>query len=658
MNSKLYRTSAFPRQWQSDRSCTGRKSLNCQFLQGTRRPACAIKYEPGFAVDTQGFVVTRRARSLTALMMLLATASPAMAGTSVLFLHTYGQDQPVRLALDAGIQKALRQSKTEGIVAYFETIELHRFPDSQYEQVMADYLQRKYAGIDVGVIAVTFDTALKFLIRHRADFFRGIPIVALLSSHQSFDADLDITAIWNSLPVGKTVGTALSLRPEIRRIVVIDGALASGNDIQQEVTDQLNTFGSRIVVEYLKDLPLESVLDRLRSLPPDAAVLFLRQLIGREQQPLIPLEGLEAVLKTSPVPVFGVSEQQIGTGMVGGVMYDSEGDGEQLVQTALRIVNGTRAHDIPATEGPEVTQFDWRQIERWNLRQSALPARSQILFREPNFWALYGRYVLAAAVIFVLQSLLIAGLLLHRANRRRAENSLRESEAALRASAEQVQDLAGRLIAAQEDERRRIAIELHDDVSQGLALLSMELDQLSRASATAQSGATAVARIADITSSVSALSRRLHPAKLEGMGLTDAVSGLCRDVSQMHRIHVEFQNSPLPSTITPDVALCVYRITQEALHNVTKHSGAKRASVQLSASDNNLVLKIADSGKGFDVARSSTSGLGLVNIRDRVTFLKGRLEIHSAPGAGTQLLTQIPIRTDANAASRGRFLAN
>lgn len=595
-------------------------------------------------------------------MVWLAIASPAAAGTSVLFLHTYGQDQPLRLALDTGIQKALRQSRPEGIVAYFETIEVHRFPDPQYEQVMAEYLQRKYTDIDVSVIAVTFDSALTFLIKHRPDLFPGIPIVALLSSHQSFDADLDITAIWNSLPVGKTVGTALSLRPEIRRIVVVDSALASGNDIQREVTDQLNMFGNRIVFDYLKDLPLEDVVDRIRSLPPDAAVLFLRQLVGKEGQPLIPLEGLQAVLKVSPVPVFGVNEQQIGSGMVGGVMYDSEGDGEQLVQTALRIVNGTRARDIPATEGPEVPLFDWRQIERWNLRQSTLPVGSRLLFRQPDFWALYGRYVLAAAMIFVLQSLLIAGLLLERASRRRAEHSLRNSETALRASAEQVQDLAGRLIAAQEDERRRIAIELHDDVSQGLAMLAMELDQLSRASATMRSGsvgaATAVARIADITSSVSALSRRLHPAKLEGMGLTDAVSGLCRDVSRMHRIHVEFQNGALPSTITPDVALCVYRITQEALHNVTKHSGAKQASVQLSANDNNLVLKIADSGKGFDVARSSTSGLGLVNIRDRVTFLKGRLEIHSAPGAGTQLMTQIPIRTEANGAGRVRSFAN
>jgi signal transduction histidine kinase len=591
--------------------------------------------------------------------MVLAT--PALARTSVLVVHTYGQDQPVRGALDEGIQKSLRLSGPEGITTYFETIEIHRFPDPQYEQLMSAYLQRKYQSVHVDVIVVAFDTALNFLLRHRSDLFPDRPIVALLTSHQSFDKDLDITAIWNSLPVSKTVAAALALRPEIRRLVVVDSALASGNDVQREVTEQLKTFGNRIAVDYLKDLPLDRVVDRVRTLPPDAAVLYLRQLINEDQQPSIPRQGLEAVLRASPVPVFGISDQQIGSGIVGGVMFDSTGDGQQLGETALRIASGTRARDIPAVEGPEIPLFDWRQIERWGLRAEALPAGSRVLFREAGFWPQYGRYVLAAAIIFLLQSLLIGGLLLHRASRRRAERSLRESEEALRASAERVQDLAGRLIAAQEDERRRIAIELHDDVSQALAMLSIELDQLSQDAASSRSrsagASTAVARIADITSSVSALSRRLHPPKLE-MGLTDAVSGLCRDVSRTHSIHVEFQNSPLPPTIAPDVALCVYRITQEALHNVTKHSGAKRASVQLSASDNNLVLKIADSGKGFDIGRSSTKGLGLVNIRDRVNFLRGRLEIQSAPGAGTQLMTQIPIRSEANAASRPRSIPN
>ena len=469
-----------------------------------------------------------------------------------------------------------------------------------------------------------------------------------------------ITAIWNSLPIGKTVALALTLRPEIRRIVVIDGALANVDDIQRDATDQLQAFGSRIVVDYLKDLPLDRVVDHLHALPRDAAVLYLRQLIGNERESLIPLAGLEAVVKASPVPVFSVSDQQIGTGIVGGVMFDSTGDGERLGSTALRIGCGVRARDIPSVDGPEVPMFDWRQLERWKLREAALPAGSRVLFREGTFWTSYGRYVIVAVSVCLLQTLLIVALLLERASRKRAQRSLRDSEAALRTSAEHVRDLAGRLIAAQEDERRRIAIELHDDVSQGLALLSIELDQLDRTSTTSRSKSvgtsTIAARIADITSSVSALSVRLHPSRLEVLGLADAVQRLCHDVSSTHSIQIEFQNRALPPRIAPEVALCVYRIAQEALHNVTKHSGADRAVVHLSASENNLVLKVIDAGKGFDMRGPAAHGLGLLSIRDRVNFLNGTLDIQSAPGAGTQLTTQIPIRTEALVASRSLAL--
>src|SRR4029077_3287760 len=181
-------------------------------------------------------------------------------------------------------------------------------------------------------------------------------------------------------------------------------------------------------------------------------------------------------------------------------------------------------------------------------------------------------------------------------------------------------------------------IELHDDVSQGLALLAIELDQLDRGSAKSRSrssGTSAIAaRIADITSSVSALSLRLHPSRLEVLGLTDAMERLCHDVSSTHSIQIEFQNKALPPRIAPEVALCVYRIAQEALHNVTKHSGANHAFVHLSASEDNLVLKVTDSGKGFDMRGPAAHGLGLLSIRDRVNFLNGSLDIQSAPGAG------------------------
>ena len=226
-------------------------------------------------------------------------------------------------------------------------------------------------------------------------------------------------------------------------MVVVDGALASGDDVQREIANQLKAFGSQIVIDYLKDLPLDPVVEQVRALPPDAAVLFLRQLIGNDQDFISQRDALAAVIESSPVPVFVTSDQLVGTGVVGGTTFDSTGEGEQLGRTALRVVRGIRARDIPSVEGPEIPLFDWRQLERWKLREAALPAGSQVLFREATFWTSYGRYVIVAVSVCLLQTLLIVALLLERASRKRAERSLRDSEAALRTSAEHVRDLAG-----------------------------------------------------------------------------------------------------------------------------------------------------------------------------------------------------------------------
>src|SRR5580765_6407910 len=122
--------------------------------------------------------MTRYTGCLAVLVMVLATTTPALARTSVLVLHTYGQDQPVRAALDEGILTALRPSGPDGTVTYFETVEIHRFPEPQYEQLMSEYLQRKYENVHVDAIVVLFDTALNFLLRHRPALLPGIPIVA------------------------------------------------------------------------------------------------------------------------------------------------------------------------------------------------------------------------------------------------------------------------------------------------------------------------------------------------------------------------------------------------------------------------------------------------------------------------------------------------
>jgi signal transduction histidine kinase len=341
---------------------------------------------------------------------------------------------------------------------------------------------------------------------------------------------------------------------------------------------------------------------------------------------------------------------------VGGIVYDTIGNGQQLAKTALRIAAGAPAAEIPSVEGIRTAQFDARALDRWNLRHQLLPPHSRILFHSPGFWERYRGYAWAALSLLLLQSMLIAGLLVQRVRRRRAERSLRDSEAALRTSAGQSQDLAGRLIAAQEDERRRLATDLNDDLSQGLALLSIELEQLERrrppAGASQPSPLKAiVARVAEIATSVHEISHRLHPARLELVGLSSSIGGLCRDVSAKHGVEIDFREEDLPAKIDADITICLYRVVQEALRNITRHSGASDVTISLSFKKGKFLLFVADSGKGFDVERRPTTGLGLVSMRERVNFLNGRLVVHSERGEGTILFVEIPCSVGASGRS-------
>jgi len=226
---------------------------------------------------------------------------------------------------------------------------------------------------------------------------------------------------------------------------------------------------------------------------------------------------------------------------------------------------------------------------------------------------------------------------------------LRRREADLRASYEQNRDLAGRLIASQEAERERLARDLHDDLSQKLAYLSIELDQLknhlaSRSDPLASRANDAAGRAGEIAADVHALSHHLHPSRLRVLGLVPAIDGVCREIGVQHGIDVDFTHDRVPETVPPAIALCLYRILQEGLHNVAKHSGARRAAVRLSREDGLLNLQIADQGVGFDAdaIQAHGSGLGLVSMRERVHYLGGRMVIRSSIGIGTRVGVRVP----------------
>jgi PAS domain S-box-containing protein len=225
--------------------------------------------------------------------------------------------------------------------------------------------------------------------------------------------------------------------------------------------------------------------------------------------------------------------------------------------------------------------------------------------------------------------------------RKRAEHELRES-------GERVRVLAGRLITAQEEERRRIARDLHDDLNQKMAALSIEISSLRLQLPPSAEGVSEKldllqSRTSRLVEDIRELSHEIHPAAFEHTGLVPALTSMAAQLKRLEDVDVQLDLPGTPPEIPPNVAICIYRVAQESIRNVVRHSGIRCVHVALITDLCSVTLEVRDSGRGFDVHRArANGGLGLISIEERVRLLDGSVELESRPGAGTVLRVGIP----------------
>jgi PAS domain S-box-containing protein len=214
---------------------------------------------------------------------------------------------------------------------------------------------------------------------------------------------------------------------------------------------------------------------------------------------------------------------------------------------------------------------------------------------------------------------------------------------------EELRAVSGRLIEAQEQERTRIARELHDDFCQRLALLGIELQKLKEEPGLPEARLHEIAgqliqSTEEISRDLQALSHELHSSKLDILGTAAAMKSFSAEFARQHHIQVEFTSSNVPFPLSRDVSLCLYRVLQEALHNAVKHSGAHSFFVDLRGEHGAVELTVRDTGVGFNLdAVSQGQGLGLVSMRERLNIVKGMFSIESVPGSGTTIRARAPV---------------
>ncbi|MGC1448862.1 MAG: ATP-binding protein [Candidatus Sulfotelmatobacter sp.] len=512
---------------------------------------------------------------------------------------------------------------------------------------LRESIARKYRNRKLDLIVLVGPDPLQFLAEPSKMFYPGVPVVFCCSIPGQINArntEPRSTGSWLQLDPPKTLDAALRLLPDTRHVFVVAGQSKYDRGLTDLVKAGLSSYQTQVDVAYLTDLSMSELQERLRHLPNRSIVLFIsffKDAQGREF--MNANEALPLIVAASKAPVFGVSDTYLGRGVVGGFTVSFEEQSKIVARNVLEILGGKRPQDIAVAYGHGTYLFDWRELQRWKLDPRKLPAGSTVLFRQPTLWERHRWTVLTGLLILVSLTLLAIYLLFK-------QKQLKSARMAQ-------EQLSGMLINAQEAERSRLAVEIHDDFSQRLAVLALGLGTAAQNIAESpQESNRQLQELSDEVGNISGdlhtLSHRLHSATLESLGLVAGVSAFCREFSAQHDIKIDFTPDATPRSVNPDVALCIFRIVQECLRNIIKHSGASSAHLSLKVVDGTIQLLVRDEGVGFnpkDLNRSE--GLGVRSMAERAHLLGGSFEIRSEPHKGTTIDVRMPLQPKSSAIS-------
>jgi signal transduction histidine kinase len=516
-----------------------------------------------------------------------------------------------------------------------------RFELKSYQENFAEALRAGYAGEKLDLVITVMTVPLEFAVQYRDKLFPGVPIVFMsVSSRLPEKLWPGVTGVVSPMGVPETIDLALHLQPDTQAIAIIgqlSGSSGIDNDWFLAEHTELLRYRNRVSEIDLLGPASPELLQKVAELPPHTVVLFQLYPQDANQPAFGAFDVLAAVAERFPTYSI-LPHITLGRGGIGGASYDPTKDAASAGQLAARVLSGERPDSIPVVHNSHVSvSVDWRELRRWNIPESALPPSTVVLYRELSLWE-RGKWIfITGLAAILLLSALAAYLLYGRVQLKRARDAQTQ--------------LSRLLIGGQEKERSRLATELHDDFSQRVALLAVQMESVADTiSLSPQEAEKQLRELTNSTSEIGAdlhtLSHRLHSSTLESLGLVPALRALCKEISSQQGIEIDFRSDNIPRSVGQDTALCVFRIVQEGLRNAKKYSGVKKADVELRRANGSLHLTVRDEGRGFDSNNlQHHEGLGLRSMRERAYLVGGQFQIHSAVGKGTTIEVCVPLQS-------------
>ena len=582
------------------------------------------------------------AAAMWCLLQGLAWPTPLAAqqlSRSILVLDQSDVRGPFYYEVFSGLRSAANASSGVPVTIYAESLDFSRFSGPDYEKSLQAHVRVKYRDRAIGVIVAVGSATLDYVLRWRTELWPGVPVVFAMVDEPTV-ARLkplpDVTGRVMELRFEDMVIAARAVVPDLARIALV-GDRWETQTVWRHFIDEIPIAAAGLEIIDLIGLPMRELRKRVAALPDRTAILYTGIYSDGEGTYFPPSDAVALLAEAANRPIVVTGEPFLRRGGTGGFLIIPSAIGEEAARLALRILDGEPASNIPVAIGSVVRPvFDWRQLQRWGVSEDRLPPGSEIRFREPTAWQEYRAAIATTLAVILVQTTMIGWLLYERRRRRRSEAATHE--------------LSGRLIGAQEDERSRLARELHDDVTQRLALLAMDAGRQERHAANGGGGAamkTMQEGLIRLSEDVHALSYRLHPSILQDLGLIEALKSECDRFSQTSSIRLKVNAEAIGERLPHDVALCLFRIAQEALRNIARHAEARWAEVSLRRLDGGLQLVVRDDGAGFDPARRRAgTSLGLASMRQRAFLAGGKVDIRSSPGHGTTVLAWVPSREE------------
>ncbi|HKX56902.1 MAG TPA: sensor histidine kinase, partial [Xanthomonadales bacterium] len=504
------------------------------------------------------------------------------------------------------------------------------------EALRAQLLHTTYRDQPPDLVVAIGPPAIRFWLAFRDRVFPQARTLLMASEQMLASIELrpDDNYVVNRFTYSEIVDHILQVLPATRKIVMVFGANENERLLANLARQSLQTYEHRIEFTYTNDMSLHTLQDHLANPGTDSAVLF--GIFDRDVDGIVlgGKSGLAVVKAASNAPVFGFFEAQLGRGIVGGPLIGLQDSVLALASTALELLQRGQSDEPHKVLPLNAPVYDWRQLQQWQIDTSLLPPDSIVLYKPPGLWREYAWWIVTAVALMLVEAALIASLWLQRKQKLRAEKDN--------------QRLKGRLITVHEDEQRRIARELHDDLSQRLARLSIDAGYLAHnpdGKSVAEIATEMQPRLVSLSKDVHDMSVLLHPSMIDDLGIAAALSSECERLNRRTETAISVHIGEMPTDVPHDIALPIFRIAQEALNNAVRHAHADKIELNLDFDGKRFTLKVADNGKGFDPSgRSTRHGLGLFSMPERASLVNGTLQILSTIGKGTTLLATIPLQ--------------